>query len=141
VKAIENVGANLAPWNVGNYRVGLLGSAVVLDDKVPLIFFHFQGLRKGFRWFFFTSHRAFRAPLSAVTRNLVYKPYVQELLDIERAVDPMMPVSAAKPHRRSAISDFRQHVEGLLRQLRTRAFQLLDIATGRAFLIFRGRAL
>ena len=38
----------------------------MIDDVSPLLFFHFQGLRKGLRWFFFTSHRAFRAPFSAV---------------------------------------------------------------------------
>ena len=45
------------------------------------------------------------------------------------------PISATKPHRRSAVTDLRQYVEGMLRSLRTRLFQLLDIATGRAFLI------
>ena len=141
VKAIENIGANLAPWNIGNYRVAFRDGAVVLDDGAPLIFFHFQGLRRGLRWFFFTSHRAYHAPLSAITRNQIYKPHIQELLDIESAVDPLLQISGAKPHRRSAVSDFKQLVVGVLRQLRTRAFQLLDIVTGRAFLIFRGRAI
>jgi hypothetical protein len=140
VKAIENIGANVAPWNVGNYRVGLRNGAIVLDERHPLIFFHFQGLRKGLRWFYFTHHRAFHAPLSRVTRNQIYKPHVQELLDIERIVEPLLPISAATPHRRSAVIDLRQYVEGVLRTQRTRLFQLLDIVTGCALLIWRGRA-
>jgi hypothetical protein len=60
---------------------------------------------------------------------------------MERDVEPLLPISAAVPHRRAAVSNFRQYVEGLLRNLRTRAFQVLDILSGRAFLIFRGRAL
>jgi hypothetical protein len=75
-----------------------------------------------------------------VTRKYVYKPYVQELLDIESAVAPLLPISAAMPHRRSATTDFRQSFEGLLRNLRTRLFQALDIVSGRALLILRGRA-
>ncbi len=138
VKAIENVGANLAPWNIGNYRIGVRDGEVRIDDAAPLLFFHFQGLRKGLGCFFFSSHRAFRAPFSAVTRNRIYKPYVAELVAIERAVAPLLSLSAAKPYRRSAITDIRQFTEGLLRGARTRLFQLLDIATGRALLVFRG---
>jgi hypothetical protein len=141
VRAIENIGANLAPWNIGNYRLSLRDGAVMLDDSRPLVFFHFQGLRKGLRWFFFTSHRVYHAPFCAVARNRIYKPHIQELLDIERDVDPLLPISAATPHRRAAVGNLRQFVAGLLRNLRTRAFQVLDIMSGRAFLIFRGRAL
>ena len=50
VKVIENIGANLAPWNVGNYRIGFRSDQVMVDADHPLIFFHFQGL-KGF-WLF-----------------------------------------------------------------------------------------
>lgn len=141
VKAIENIGANLAPWNIGNYRLAVRDGAVVLDDRQNLVFFHFQGLRKGLRWFFFTSHRVYHAPLSAVARNQIYKPHIQELLDVERAIEPLLPISAAAPHRRATTATLRQYVEGLLRRMRTRAFQLLDICTGRAFLVFRGRAI
>ena len=64
VKIIENVGANLAPWNIGNYAIDFSGDRVLIDAVHPLIFFHFQGLRKGLRWFIFNSHRAYRAPFS-----------------------------------------------------------------------------
>lgn len=141
VKVIENIGANLAPWNIGNYRLSMRDGAVVLDNTQKLVFFHFQGLRKGLRWFFFTSHRVYHAPLGAVARNHIYKPHIQELLDIERDVEPLLPISAATPHRRATVGNVRQYVEGVLRGARTRAFQLLDICTGRAFLIFRGRAI
>jgi hypothetical protein len=140
VRAIENIGANLAPWNIGNYRLSLRNGAVMLDDGCPLVFFHFQGLRKGLRWFFFTSHRAFNAPLSRITRNHIYRPHVQELLDVEAVVEPLLPIAAATPHRRSAVTDFKQYAEGVLRDLRARLFQALDIVSGRVLLILRGRA-
>jgi hypothetical protein len=140
VKVIENIGANLAPWNIGNYRIDAGPRNVMIDANHPLIFFHFQGLRKGLRWFIFNSHRAYRAPFSGDVRNHIYKPYVDELLAIEKMVDPISPVSAAAPHHRSAITNLRQYLKGKLRNLVVRLFQFLDIVTGRAFIMLRGKA-
>ena len=140
VKAIENVGANLAPWNVGNYRIDFRDNRMMIDATHPLIFFHFQGVKKGLGWFIFSSHRQYSAPFSGAVRRHVYKPYLDELLEIERAVDPLLKVSGTKPHRRSATVDISQRLKSQLRNLRNRAFQVLDIVTGRAFLIFRHKA-
>jgi hypothetical protein len=140
VRIIENTGANLAPWNIGNYRVDFRGNRVLIDASHPLIFFHFQGLRKGLRWFIFNSHRAYRAPFSGDVRNHIYKPYVDELLAIEQTVDPMLQVAAAKPHRRSAVVNVGQYLKSKVRNAGVSVFELLDIVAGRAFLVFRGRA-
>ncbi|MGZ5729426.1 MAG: hypothetical protein ACXWI8_19710 [Burkholderiales bacterium] len=139
VKVIENIGANLAPWNIGNYRIGFHDNRVMIDANYPLIFFHFQGLRKGLGCFIFNSHRRYRAPFSGNTCNYIYKPYVDELLAIERTVDPVLHVSDTKPHRRSAVVD-RRYFMSKMRQVGILAFQLLDIVTGRAFLVFRDMA-
>jgi hypothetical protein len=140
VRIIENVGANLAPWNIGNYRIDFRGDRVLIDADRPLVFFHFQGLRKALRWFIFSSHRVYRAPFSGAVRNHIYKPYVDELLAIERTVDPILQVPAAKPHRRSTAVNAGQYLKSKLRNAGVRVFQLLDIVTGRAFLVFRGKA-
>jgi hypothetical protein len=138
LKVIENTGANLAPWNVGNYRIDFTGTQVLIDAVHPLVFFHFQGLRKGLRWFIFNSHRAYHAPFSGVVRNHIYKPYVDELLAIEKTVDPILQISEARPHRRSAVLDIGQYLKSKARNLRVRVFQLLDIVSRRAFFVFRG---
>jgi hypothetical protein len=140
VRVIENIGANLAPWNVDNYAIDFRDGKVMVDAESPLIFFHFQGLKKGLRWFIFSSHRRYRAAFSATIRNHIYKPYVDELLRIERVVDPVLQISDATPHRRSAVIDIRQYLESKVRAAGMRVFQLLDIATRRAFLVFRGTA-
>jgi hypothetical protein len=140
VKVITNLGANLAPWNIGNYRIYFSDNRVMIDAIYPLIFFHFQGLKNDLGWFIFNSHRHFRAPFSRDVRNHIYKPYIDELLAIERAIDPVLQVSGVKPHRRSAIVDIGQHFMSKVRSVRIRVFQLLDIVTGRAFLVFRGTA-
>jgi hypothetical protein len=140
VKVIENIGANLAPWNIGNYRIDFRDGRVVIDAVYPLIFFHFQAVRKDLGCFIFTSHRRYRAPFSADVRNHVYKPYIDELLAIARAIDPVLQVSDADPYRRPAVAGIKQYLIGKVRNAGLRAFQLLDIVTGRAFLVFRGTA-
>lgn len=140
VKVIDNVGANLAPWNIGNYLIDFRDGQVWIDKIHPLIFFHFQGLKKGLGWFIFNSHRSYGAPFSKAVRNHIYKPYVDELLEIEIAIDSVLQVSDANPHSRSSSVDVRQYLKGKLRDFGGRAFQLLDIVSGRAFLVFRGRA-
>ena len=138
VKIIENVGANLAPWNIGNYRTEFRDGKVLIDAIHPLIFFHFQGLRRGLRWFVFNSHRVYRAPFSRDVRRHIYKPYIDELLAIEKTVDPILDVSEVNPHRRSATVDLGDVLKSKVRSARNLAFQLLDIVTKRAFLVFRG---
>ena len=140
VAIIENIGANLAPWNIANYRIDVRDDHVLIDADHPLVFFHFQGLRKGLRWFIFNSHRNYRAPFSNAVRDHIYKPYVDELLGIEKTVEPILQVAAATPHRRSTVVNVGQYLKSKLRNAGVRAFQLLDIVTGRAFLVFRGRA-
>jgi hypothetical protein len=139
VRVIENIGANLAPWNIGNYRIDFRGGKVWIDEIHPLIFFHFQGLKKGIGCFIFNSHRSYRAPFSAEVRNHVYKPYINELLAIEKVANSVLQAPSAKPHRRSAIVDVRQYLKSKVRNVGVSVFQLLDIVTGRAFLVLRGK--
>ena len=44
VHSIDHKGANLAPWNVGNYRISTSAEKIYVDDD-PLIFYHFHGLK------------------------------------------------------------------------------------------------
>jgi hypothetical protein len=140
VKIIENPGANLAPWNIGNYPIDFRGGRVLIDAMHPLIFFHFQGLRKGLHWFVFNSHRSYRAPFSRTVRGHIYKPYVDELLAIEKSIQPVLQVPQIRPHARSSLVGVGQYLKSKARNGRTRLFQLLDIVTGRAFFVFRGKA-
>ncbi len=110
-----------------------------MDDR-PLIFFHFQGLRRDLGCFFFNRHRHYRAPFSGETRLHIYKPYVSELLAIEKTIEPILEVMLAKPHRRSTSVNFKQSMIGAVRRLGHRCYQILDIVTGRVLLVFRGRA-
>jgi hypothetical protein len=132
VKSIENVGANLAPWNIANYRIDFRDGQVMIDTLHPLIFFHFQGLRRGLPGFIFNSHRMYGAPFSRVTRRHIYRPYVDELLTVEKITDPLLAAQTVQPQARS------HTVKSRLRNLGMLLFQLLDIVAGRAFLVLRG---
>src|SRR5262249_48443221 len=112
----------------------------MIDEKTPLIFFHFQGLKKDLGFFVFNSHRLYRAPFSTEVRQHIYKPYVDELLSIEKALAPQAEPSAAKPKRLSAHLNIRQLAANRLRKAAIRLVQLVDITTGRAFVVFRGTA-
>jgi hypothetical protein len=140
VKPIENVGANLAPWNIGNYRIEYCDNKVLIDSVHPLIFFHYQGLRKALGWFIFNSHRRYRAPFSRNVRNHIYRPYIDRLLEIERSTGPILNVSEGIPLQRSKTLDVRNYIKDTARGVRSRVFQLLDIVTGCAFLVIRGKA-
>ena len=51
VVVLKREGANLAPWNVEDYRISLCNGQVMADDD-PVIFYHFSGLRQVRRWLY-----------------------------------------------------------------------------------------
>ncbi|MET4445539.1 hypothetical protein ABIB75_003821 [Bradyrhizobium sp. GM2.2] len=140
VRVIDNIGANLAPWNLANYRIDFREDTVFIDDVHPLIFFHFQGVKKGLHWFIFNNHRRYHAPFSSSMREHLYKPYINEVLEIERRTSALLEVPEMKPHGRSSNVGLRKYLEGRVRYLATRFLQVLDVLTGRAFFVYKGVA-
>jgi hypothetical protein len=94
VHVLAHRGANLAPWNIGNVNLSLHGNVVLANDA-RLIFFHFHGIKQVGPRRFFTVHRGYAAPMTALIRDNIYRPYLRELMVIERDVAPLMPASAA----------------------------------------------
>jgi YHS domain-containing protein len=139
VGIVENPGANLAPWNVGAYAFGYRDGQVLIDGDAPLIFFHFQGLRKAWGCFVFNSHRVHRAPFTPLIRDHVYRPYVDELLRIEATGRPTEIISAT-PHGRLTAPNALVSARNAVRNFAEGGLRLLDIVTRRAFVIVRGRA-
>ena len=45
VAVLAHKGANVAVWNLGNYRVTIGGGQVMIDDQ-PLVFFHYHSLKQ-----------------------------------------------------------------------------------------------
>jgi hypothetical protein len=82
VVVLQHKGANLAPWNVENYRVRAAGGQVWVDD-VPLLFYHFSGLRQVSPWLY---QSGLMLPAEGALRKWVYRPYVRALHHWERKV-------------------------------------------------------
>lgn len=85
VKIIAHPGANVAPWNVGQYRVVSQEGRVTIDG-VPLIFFHFHKLDiLGGRWF------RIGMRVSRAHRQAIYPSYLQALAEAYAAVRAVEP--------------------------------------------------
>jgi len=77
VYVIKNKGANVAPWNVGNYKLGLKNEIIYVDD-VPLVFYHFAGLKfidEGY----YTTISSYFSFVTTEIINLIYYPYILRL--------------------------------------------------------------
>jgi hypothetical protein len=88
VIVLNHPGANLAPWNLNNYHLRSLNTALVLVDDAPLIFFHFHGFRKIARWLYDPGWAWYGVVPSRVLRSEVYDPYLRTLLELQRQLPP-----------------------------------------------------
>ena len=77
VHVIKNIGANVAPWNVGNYKIRLKNDVVYVDD-VPLIFFHFASM-KYIDQSYFTTISSYFSFVTPEIIKLIYRPYISRL--------------------------------------------------------------
>lgn len=85
VHVLGHRGANLAPWNVAASPVSSRDGHVFAGGD-PVIFFHFHGLKRLENGEYLTSHGLYRAPLTPVVREALYRPYLRELLGIEAEI-------------------------------------------------------
>lgn len=74
---IKNVGANAAPWNIGNYKVKR-GKGKILLNGSPLIFYHFAGLKK-INNAFYTTCSTYLNFLRGIVKRDIYCFYLREL--------------------------------------------------------------
>ena len=79
VKIIENIGANLAIWNVGNYNLSYKGDKVIVNNT-PLIFYHFANLKQLDKFTFTTGLSRVFIRTKGVIKNKIYMPYLAEFL-------------------------------------------------------------
>jgi len=136
LRVLHHPGINLAPWNVANFRIESRNGRVFVEDQ-PLIFFHCHGVVRRFRWFYFNLHRVYGAPLGEVLRNLVYRPYVAELVKWERVVAGRL---TAEPQRKQTLARGKRGADtvtlkDVARDLMRFAFRVADLVSGRAILV------
>jgi len=78
VRILENSGANLANWNVGEADLRWDGRRVLVNGK-PLIFYHFSGLRRMTERIFDPQWGQTSLRPSGVLLRKVFHPYLQAL--------------------------------------------------------------
>lgn len=135
---IRHPGMNTAPWNVDNYAITASGDHVFINDR-PLVFFHFQGLRQAWKYFFFASHRYYRARMGKILRNRVYLPYVRRLLYWSECATPILDRKPAEKALPRGSQSIRERGRAVLRNLVQIVLKLMDLLTGRAILAVKGK--
>ena len=86
VYIVVHKGANLAPWNMGGYQLSERSGGIMIDDRDPLIFFHFHGLKALASKIFLTGQKIYHAQMSPLIKEKIYRPYLNELCRIGRAI-------------------------------------------------------
>jgi len=81
VVVLEHKGANLAPWNISNYRIAAGNGRATVDGQ-PLVFFHFNGFKQINRISYATGLGMYGISADRDVLRAVYGPYIQALLKL-----------------------------------------------------------
>lgn len=119
VHLIRHTGANAGPWNLTTYPITRRDGRVRIGDD-PLLFFHFQSLKRVRAWFYNPRFPEHIRSVPALVRRAIYAPYIRELI----AVDEQL-----------ATLDVASPAEGI------RINQQIAAANPRASLLLRGQRL
>jgi len=98
VRVVEHAGADLAPWNLRSHETTWGTRPAVTVDGRPLIFFHFHGLDRSARRYYF-KHASYGVKTTAVVRDGIYGPYVAALARAESELGPVTPVAGTLTRR------------------------------------------
>ena len=85
VHVIQHTGANVASWNLANYRSTRWHDGRIVLDEAALIFFHFHHLKPRRSWLYETDFHIHGIRLTDVMKQRVFTPYFRALEE-QRAV-------------------------------------------------------
>jgi hypothetical protein len=81
VRELTNIGANIAPWNIQKYDLGMNEGIIKVNDKWPLIYYHFHSFKMNLTnyEYIITGDREnfYKIPENVV--EMVYTPYIKLL--------------------------------------------------------------
>lgn len=96
VYSIDDVGINLAPWNIEGKKITICNEQIYVDNSA-LIFFHFHNLKAISKRVFDIGLLPYCSLLDNEVRDIVYKPYLAELLgQREKIGSPENPLKRGK---------------------------------------------
>jgi len=85
VRVLQGQGSGIAPWNAARFSFKHDGTQLLVDDDT-LVYFHFHGLRRVNDWVYDCNFGRYKARLTPVLRQYVYRPYLREINDVRRAL-------------------------------------------------------
>jgi hypothetical protein len=141
VVVLEHKGANLALWNVSNYRLSSLQGNTVMVANQPLIFFHVHGLQKIREWFYNPNWEMYDVVPSMVLRRKIYAYYIKVLFDTRCLVPLSISHPIANGIRKPApVEDVSRisSIQRLVRRCRTRAILGQGLLKGKYFCVIHG---
>jgi hypothetical protein len=138
LRDIAHAGANVAPWNVKHGAIAERGGRVHFGE-VPLVFYHFHGIRKLAPGIFDPQLARYFVSLSPELRTLLYGPYLAALERAEALAEAGAGVRAPRLELpaldreawRAALREARTAAGAIYRGVRRR--ELIFFVGGRAF--------
>jgi len=82
---LSHPGANLAPWNLGRHVISGTKQAP-LSDGEPVVFFHFNGVKRAVRHLYIAKFTGYCDRVPAAALRLLYRPYLTALAHCETEV-------------------------------------------------------
>jgi hypothetical protein len=79
VAVLDHKGANLAPYNLANYKLQLIKGQICVDGQ-HLIFYHFHALKQMKKWLFDSNLASYKVFPSDLVRQHIYAPYIRTML-------------------------------------------------------------
>jgi len=145
VVVLQHKGANLALWNVANYRIGHQRGNVMVDAQ-PLIFYHFHGLKKTAPRLYDLGLDDYGVKPSWVLRRNIYAPYIRVLLNIHHQTLPssksqLVLGSVRRGKRPQTPVKPISRIKRVVRQHRKLRSDTRNVVTGKYILALNGHAI
>jgi len=80
LKIVQNIGANVAIWNVKNYKWSLKNNRVYVNNT-PLVFYHFANIYQIDNYQFNTNLSRVFMPLQGVIKENVYRVFLKNIVE------------------------------------------------------------
>ncbi|MCP4535633.1 MAG: glycosyl transferase [Chloroflexi bacterium] len=130
VVVLQHKGANLAPWNLGNYKIHIDKGQIWVDEQ-PLIFFHFHRLKQIAGWLYNPGLVGYKVKPFKVLQQYIYAPYIRTLVDITQKTLPsvaQVDLSGSVRHKNVRTQSFL--LISVLRHIARKIRNLLRICRG-----------
>jgi hypothetical protein len=143
VIVLRHKGANLAPWNVANYKIREDRGRVWVDEQ-PLIFFHFHGLKKVNAWLYNHNLALYGVKISPSVLRSIYAPYIANLLKVSQellSVFPQAADSSIRYRKTESASKKMPLLQRVARRLSGRLHIFREIMAKNYLIVVNGRVL